>query len=342
MNQSVKLNNISIDYTTIGAYAYLSVVPFCSIGLLANLMILYILTSDKYFAKATYCLIRMTVLCDFICNISSIIGYILMTRSKMNYDIGATFCRLLAFIIVSTYGVSMMNLCMISIDRYFAIVKPLSSFYRSYKKKLMRIGQLIAWIVVLAMSSPLIVIVDVYPDETSFCDLPQITTYISAYIYASSIILYCLPTVMLVAVYFRIMQHQRSYVQPGQISNFQIERNRFKRKKLMKMLIIITSTYTITTWPYLSTGFGIATTQKSLRQIRGINFIYYTFVLISFMATIAISVINPLIYFKYDHNIRNRFTTILVRWRMLCLNSKVTRMISSRTTNDIILPDITV
>lgn len=339
MNQSIKELNASFQVSSISKYAYLSVVPFSSIGLIANLTVLYILISDKYFSKTTYSLIRMTVISDIISNLSSIIGYILMTMSDMNYGIGTVFCRLIAFIIVSTYGLSIMSLCMISLDRYFAIVKPLSPFYRSHKKNIVIIGQIMSWIIVIATASPLAAIVDAYHDDTTFCDLPEITRTTSAYIYISSIILYYVPSLTLISVYFKIMQHQRVYVQPGQINNRQIERNQIKKRRLIKTLIIITSIYMITTWPYVATGLGIATTHKSLRQIREINLVFYTLAIVSFMATIAISAINPFIYLIFDYNIRKKLV-VMARLHILRTDYSVNRMISSRTTNDLILPDV--
>ena len=304
MNNSSNLNN-SINFKVIDGYAYTAAVFFSFIGLSANIFLLYILIKHKIFEKTTYYLLRISVISDIICNLTTITGYIMVIAANLSYSDGQTLCRCLMFIILSSYGISIMTLCVIGIDRYFVIAKPLSSFYRRRKQQIIS-GQLVlVTIIVFASTLPELFFASSYPDDTKFCDLINITPTVSYYLIMITITLYIIPAITLTISYSKIIFYLRNYVRPGEsIINPNSENH--KKKKFINTLISIATAYLLISWPFFATCLGMAITRRPLRQVRQLGVVYYMLTFFSFSTTTAISILNPYLYFKFDSAIRSK------------------------------------
>lgn len=296
-----------IHYEIINKYAYAAAIPFSIIGFIANILLLYIIRSDRYFDKMTYHLIQISVISDLISLFCAITGFSLVAGVHIEYDIGSVLCKLLLFVIYISYGISITTLCLISIDRYLAIVKPLSVVSRKYKKKLIHLGLYVGCMITLSISLPILIVANVYSNSSKFCDVPNITESTTTYLILQTIFLYILPALILLITYGKIVKFQSAYVQPGQRKNQVLQNGRhLMKKKFIRTLIIITLTYLLTAWPFFATCLGMAITAKSLLQIRTLGLEYYILAFFSFTSTIGISIINPFIYFKFDSNIKNK------------------------------------
>ena len=304
MNNSNNLTN-TIDYKAISGYAQAAATPFSVIGFFANVFLLFILIKHQIFGKTTYYLLRISVVSDIICNLTTACAYIMTAGVNVSYSDGQALCRCLMFIIMSSYGVSIMTLCVIGIDRYFVIVRPLSSFYRRFKYQF--IGGLfaLASIIAFGFTMPILFFISTYPDDVKLCDLTTITPALSYYLIISAIALYVIPALTLVITYSKIIIYMRNYVRPGErVTNLNDDNH--KKKKFIKMLISITATYLLISWPFFATGVGIAITRRSLRQVRRLGLVYYLLAFFSFSTTADISVVNPFIYYKFDTAIRSK------------------------------------
>ena len=304
MNASSNTNN-TIDYHAINAYAYAAAIPISMIGLLTNILIFYIIVKHKIFRKTTYYLLRISVVSDIISNSTTSFAYMIVSVANPSYPDGIALCRVLVFVILSSYGASMMTLCVIGIDRYFAIVRPLSSFYRQHKYSF--IGGLLATggVLTLSITIPALFFPSVYPDDTKFCDFISVTPLVSFYFTMSTFNLYIIPAITLMISYGKIIFYMRSYVRPGQGVTAADEENE-KKKKFIRMLTFIAGSYLLISWPFFATSLGMAITGKSLRQIRQFGVVYYLLAFFSFSTTTAISIINPFLYLNFDHAIRKK------------------------------------
>ncbi|RDD45698.1 G-protein coupled receptor 15 [Trichoplax sp. H2] len=311
MNESSENN--TIDYELINSIAFLSAIPITIIGLVVNLFILYILISDKNFHKTTYYLILFSVLSDIASTGASSLSFTTGSVLQLQLYQGTILCRMFIFIILASYGVSMMTLCIISADRYMAIVKPMSQFYRRYKKLIIFLLQMAVCCISLVMAIPALLFIGTYSDDTKFCDFPTVTSSTALYFIMSSIVLYFMPVTFLVVAYCKIIFHMKNHIRPPGLSVQQAAERNLKKRKFIRSLMSITAAYVLTTWPFWATSIGMAITQKSMRQIRQLGLFWYLLAFASFTVTTSISVVNPFLYLKFDSNIRKKAAALLKR-----------------------------
>ena len=121
----------------------------------------------------------ITCLTNLIANIASIVSNIFYLRKTINTTV---LCRILGFLIYTSYGISMMNLSLIAIYRYLSYAKPFSRIYVMYKKRFMIIGEILIWIVCIATGLPDFMYLQTRQSSTRICDYDQITPSFSAVI----------------------------------------------------------------------------------------------------------------------------------------------------------------
>ncbi|RDD38416.1 Melanin-concentrating hormone receptor 2 [Trichoplax sp. H2] len=199
----------------------------------------------------------------------------------------------------------MTSLCMISIDRYYAIVRPFSPLYRNHKRRIIYLGQAIGCIITFTVSGPCILFLGVYPDERNVCDIINMNISASIYLLFLTFFLFVMPLSIIVANYVRIIRYRVNYVRPGQTVKGNID-DKVRKYKFIRVLITITSIYVLSIWPFFANITGMALTLRSARDVRKLGTGFYLISIISFVSTFAVNVINPFIYFKYDNNINKK------------------------------------
>ena len=305
MNISDKNDTMGQFFATVYGYAALGAIPVTAIGLMANLLLIIVFIIDKSFHKTTYYLLIISICSDIAANISALSTFIQIAEQRHNYQSGTLMCQCYVYVYSSSYTISIMTLCLNAIDRYFAIVRPLSSFYRIYKRFFLISGEIIIWILSLSLNIPTFFFMSVHRKDTLLCDYPTITTSVSIYFITFVLIENLLPAFLISIIYFRIIIHQRNYIQPGQIlrnrTQYQIRRNR-----LTKMLMSISICYIITAIPLSCVFIGSAITQKSLIQIRQESLLAFLLIFFSISFTASIATINPFLYLKFDVVLRER------------------------------------
>ncbi|EDV18912.1 uncharacterized protein TRIADDRAFT_62627 [Trichoplax adhaerens] len=289
----------------------IAAIPVLTVGILANIFVLYVITKDSYFYKVTYYLIRVTIISDIISTFTAVLGFTFITAFDNSYIVGGYLCRIFFYIVVTSYTVSVFTLCMISVDRYFAIIKPHSQLYRKHKNRFLVIAQIVSVIIAIGINLPAAWFNNVYPDDTELCDYANVNQQQSVYLISMAIVLYLIPSGILIFCYGSIVNHQIHYVRPGNITNANREDDQLRKKKFIKALIIITASFLLSTWPFFATGIGMAITGKSMRQIGKIHIILYILAFASFSSTVGIAVINPFLYLQFDQNVRKKSLKIL-------------------------------
>ncbi|RDD37258.1 Pyroglutamylated RFamide peptide receptor [Trichoplax sp. H2] len=285
-----------------------------SIGLTINSFLIYVIMTDAYFKKLIYHLIMLSIISDIASILASLsINIQVVLHRIINYSTGIIICKVVMFIMSTSYAISIMNLCLIAVDRYFIIIRPYFRIYRLYKKRIILTCEIILWILSISINAPVIQYITVYRRDPVFCDLSEITISISVYLFAVVFLMYIIPTVMVAVIYWRIIKHQKNYVRPGETSNQKRHELQTKKRRFIQMLLSITFSYIVSTWPLFATFTGMAITQKSFLQVRDKNLIEFILAFFSMIATTSIAVINPTIYIQFDHNIRKRFLIALRR-----------------------------
>ncbi|RDD38420.1 Neuropeptide Y receptor type 2 [Trichoplax sp. H2] len=301
------LNQTVIDYNLLTIYAYAVAVPISFIGILANFFLLYLISSGNHFNHITYKLIRIAVISDLTSlHFSLIVLTTLLLIETVDYQIANILCQNTVVITFCCYGISMTTLCMISVDRYFTVVRPFSLLYRKHKKRIIYLGQAIGCLISLSVSIPCALFLGVYPDEIRVCDFPNVNLPVSIYFHFLTLFLFIIPLSIIIINYSRVILCRVNYIRPGQQTDGHSD-DRMRRNKFTRVLVTITSIYILSTWPFFANLIGMSVTLSSAREIRKLGTGIYLMSLASFFSTFAVNVISPFIYFKFDHNINKKF-----------------------------------
>lgn len=311
MNVSTNKSNF---YGAIVTYGSIAAIPVMITGCIINIFVYFIISHNSCFRKTTYYLIRVTVTSDIVATSTGIIAFIIISIVDVNYTLGSYLCRILFYIILTSYSISIFTLCIIGIDRYFLIIKPFSSFYRKYKTKFLVLLESFAIAVSVTVCIPSAMYNDVYPEDPRVCDFTDVTVSKKVYLICIDFIIYFLPTGILLYTYGSIITHQNSYIRPGNIIQHYRKDEQIKRKKFTQVLITITASYLLTTWPFFITGLVIAFTGKSLRKLGNENIVYFILGFASFSTTNAIAVVNPFLYLKFDNNIKKKSLVFIQKY----------------------------
>lgn len=310
MNISNGNDTVAQYFITVYTFAALGAIPITVIGLMANLLLIIVFAIDKSFHKTTYYLLIISICSDIVANLSSLTTFIQIAERHHDYEGGTLMCRCYVYVYSSSYSISIMTLCLNAVDRYFAIVRPLSLFYRIHKRLLLITGEVIIWILSLSLNIPTFFYMSVHPQDTLLCDFPTITTSVSVYFLSFVLIENLLPSLIITIIYSQIIIHQRNYVQPGHTQTNQA-RYEIRRKQLTRMLMSISFCYIITAIPSSCVFIGSAITQKSLMQIRRESVVVFMLIFFSISFTASISTINPFLYLQFDVLLRKRSKSIL-------------------------------
>ncbi|RDD40855.1 Somatostatin receptor type 5 [Trichoplax sp. H2] len=311
MNNSANNDTPVITIFAIYQFASAIAIPIFIIGLLLNLFMLYIFLVDRHFKTTTYTLIGISVVSDTISVCSMLVGVCFISDSKLDFIRGQLFCRLTLIIIFASFFVSMMNLCLIGIDRYYSIVKPFSTKYKLRKPYIIGIAEFFFWLLAIVIHLPLYKYVSVYPQDPLLCDFLVITPSISSYLITHAVISFVIPSIILGVVYGKIVIYQKSYRRPGNaIDGRQIEKQS-RMKRIIKVLISISVCYIALSWPFFASTVGMAITSKSLMDLRQESSALLLLAYFSVIITLSITILNPLIYLKFDNNIRKRSLFLL-------------------------------
>lgn len=306
-NRTTDIGSIIYTYTSI------ALIPVFAFALILNILLLYILVQYAIFQSIAYKLIRMSVISDALSSLTATVGYSLVAQ-EFSYQSGKILCQIILNIVFTFNGVSMNNLCLIALDRYFAILKPFSPFYRRYRRSIFLLGQVGSWSLSILYNQPLITYIGGAREDPTLCDVPEIDRYaiIPILLIMFCFLQYILPCSWIGYIYWRIIQHQKHYVRPGAISTLHQEQE-LKKKKFIKILVTITLWYVLATWPFFAGIAGMAITRKSVFAVRKNSLIEFLFLFYSLGTSICITLINPLIYLKFDHNIRKKFLDMILR-----------------------------
>ncbi|EDV25073.1 uncharacterized protein TRIADDRAFT_56622 [Trichoplax adhaerens] len=198
-----------------------------------------------------------------------------------------------------------------------AIMRPLSQFYRVHKIRVLVLAEMIICCVAILVAIPSLFIATVYPSDVKLCDIPSVTQLVAFYFVTAAVVFYFIPGIVLIVCYSRIIIYMRGHVQPGESFREQLQQLRLQKKKYTKAFITIASVSSLVTWPFWVSSIALAISQKSLLDVKKTSDILYALIFVSFATTTAISVVNPLLYLRFDGNIREKSGAILRKFRSL-------------------------
>lgn len=328
------MDNVSINSSSSIDQLYTTVSIISSVlscfGLVFNSILLYIFITDGRFRLTSYSLLCVCITSDFISNVFSFISNSLFLSSKLPQPVATLICQLFGFVMYTSYGISIMNLCLISIDRYFTLVKPHARFYRVNKNRVLIISQIMIFCISIATAIPVIFFLTARSSDHLLCDFVQHNFSVSIYLILMIMILYLLPSLLLLIVYGRIIAFFRSYIRPGESltgkNRIGINKTSGCTYNITKTFIAISLSYTLVTLPFFILLFALAVAQKSTSQLLKESEIMFWLAMIASSCVINITVINPILYLKFDNNIRK---SLIIKYHRFCQIVNYTRSSST-------------
>lgn len=295
-NQTIDFGPIYKVFAFVGS-------SLAGIGFASNLVLSYTLLIDKFFRKVSYKLMLICIISDAFASFALFFGYAVILEQIDHVNAASSACKILLFLVYVSYGISFMNLALIAVDRYFAVVRPLSSFYRFYKNRILFVSETCILILASIVGIPVTFQMDIHTGNNQLCDVSNITAVTSAFMIVSPTVRFIIPSVIIIICYWRITTHQCNYIRPGQLSRGQLDL-RIKKRKYIRALMSISTFNVINTWPITAFYIAQAITRKSVDDMRKENPFLFILGLISVSIISNISVVNPFIYMKFDRNIR--------------------------------------
>ena len=278
--------------------------PLAAIGTMLNLFLAYLLLSERRMRDITYIFIFTLVISDCVSQFTSSVYFIVMAISKLNYQHGTIACRLFFFVSISSYSVSVLALCLIALDRYLAIMRPTTPWTVKSKYKIAILSVFIIVLLSILLASPLFYYVRSPADIPGFCDLIPTTKSLRIYLLIGAALIYLMPATVLITIYSKIIVYMKLHIRPEEIPGRSNTDSRPPKRKFIKMMINIGLSYLATTWPFFAVLTGLAISGKNFRQLANESMAIFILALLSFSATMSISIINPCLYLKYDRNLK--------------------------------------
>lgn len=232
--------------------------------------------------------------------------------ATVRWVFGETFCRIGAFLRVFGLYLSSFIIICISIDRYLAVLKPMSLYHYDYRGKIMIS---IAWIASIICSFPQSIIyhMERHPIEKGFEQCVTLHAFSTrsqelAYLYSCMIIMYCLPLCVIVFCYTSIIREIHRQSSANNMNTFRrsgLGALGAAKTKTLKMTITIVVVFLICWTPYYIISVWFWTDSHSARQVD------YKIQRMLFIFASTNSCANPIVYGIF--NMRKKHDSIQIR-----------------------------
>ena len=220
-------------------------------------------------------------------------------------------CKLVPFFSSVPFVVSILNLILIAVDRFGAVVFPLRS--PLIRSKLCPFFILATWIVAVAVNSPYLFTMelDESPEET-WCVMKWKKVFgesssFASFVLASYSLFTYIPVLLLVILYSIIVIKLKTQAHPGeQSANTQQQRDRRNRNVLQMSIAIVT--VFVFCWLPFSINVLIIQYQGTFTHLSCSFWIYYD---VTFYMHTAYCAINPVICFMFSSNYRKALKRLI-------------------------------
>ncbi|XP_078383954.1 QRFP-like peptide receptor [Oculina patagonica] len=261
------------------------------IGIAGNLLVIIVVKKKRYLHTKTNFLLANLAASDLMANVLAYSVGSTRAFPMPTMTLGKFLCKINSYYPAASLC-SILTLTVIALERYNAIVKPLSSGFKLKKQTL--IYFIIAiWILSIAGVTPLVYF-DEYSSEFQ-CVRTWSTRSQMAFWTFAIIISIVLPLMIISYCYFHII---RTLYFGRQIvpMNIPLEVDAREKKKVIKLSIIVTSVFTLSFTPFaVVRGLEIRGPVPNVISVFALSFILLS------------SVLNPFIYAFQSTNFRQAF-----------------------------------
>lgn len=280
-----------------------------TIGLFTNILVIKIVYSNSKLQNTPSYLIIHLAIADILSSCQPIVvGISLMVLAKQDWPhhIIVILCRMAFYWWLLGYSLSVGMLTLISIERYRAIIQPMKP--RLSGKQLNYILVCI-WITCICISLPITFASDVDPIYYFDCrvDVDSFPTFIDAYFTAITVVVYFIPLIIISFCYTCVVKKLRKDDKRVHQLKRTLTANQILKKKIMRMLILVTVNFMVSSLPWIislimTAYFGISPNEFYYSQDK-----FFTVVAIAIKTLFSsLPIANSLIYFMTNPTIQQR------------------------------------
>ena len=282
--------------------------PIYFIGLLANIFVCLTIMERHRLRSSLYRLILSNAASDVLGD-ACILAYLCLTVILSYYDyslsrqIGNVICKIIGLSVFATYFISIFTLTLLSIDRYYGVVKLRNKHILSTNCRIVS-AIVITWIAGFAAAMPFIWIYHLPQQSSQYCDFSLITTtWGQSYAIALLIIVVFVPFILIIYCYAKVAKKIYT-VKPLPVHNYSNPSHRLPRihKEAIQMIMAVTGITLIS-----------ALTIQITLLIVAFQSLQYSFisVIILLVAALLLSVLRPLLYCKFNASFRHFYCDTL-------------------------------
>lgn len=277
------------------------------LGLFGNILVCYIVYSNKAMQTVTNLFITNLALSDILlCSLC--VPFTPLYTFIGKWIFGRVICHLVPYAQATSVYVSTLTLTAIAIDRYFVILHPLRQRMKLSTCFFILLG---IWVFSMLLTLPYGICMEVKLTETGIavCEEAWTETVEIVFGFITLTMQFIIPFVIIAYCYFRISRrlNQRAKAKPGTKSARKEEADKEKKRRTNRMLIAMVAIIFICWCPL------------NLVNIIGIyhNFGKYFHLLFFLAHTMAVSstCYNPFLYAWLNENFRKEFKQVLPCFR---------------------------
>ncbi|RDD37897.1 rhodopsin [Trichoplax sp. H2] len=228
----------------------------CVFGICSNGFVCYNIIQKKELHTATFIIICNMCLSDLITLIASVAQTIITATiaAQTGYSLTLeTVCRTSLYILNIGFSVSTISLAIVSIDRYNTLTRKTIrklkfSLNCDYKIKF---SILIIWIYSIISSFPIFLLVSINPDQPYICDVANYGVINTSYLFTYYILNFFLPSLLVTIMYFKLVIYLRTHISSSSFRGLAFRNSKKSKSRIIKMMIIATISYLLTTLPHV-------------------------------------------------------------------------------------------
>jgi len=296
---NVSLNATALNSTTnarqvtlFGLVSFLCIaIVLLPIGIAGNLLVIIVVKKKRYLRTKTNFLLANLAASDLMANVLAYTVGIARAFPMPSRTLGLFLCKINSYYPAASFC-SILTLTVIALERYNAIVKPLSNGLK-FRKRTLRYFIIAIWILSIAAVTPL-----VYFDEYSseqLCVRTWSVHWNFTFWTCAIVLAIALPVMVIIYCYFHIIR--TLYFGPKIIPmNIPNEVDAQEKKKVIKLSIIVTSIIIIAFTPF-----------SIVRQLEIHGPVPNEVTVLALSLILLSSVLNPFIYAFQSTNYRQAF-----------------------------------
>lgn len=296
--------------------AYASTVPVYLFGIIINMVLVYVIYTNKKFHTPSYILSANAAISDIVLMISSVLLNIFSVLRNHNFRLDNssffTLCKISTFGYTLSYTISALSFMTISIERYLTLRDQINSKSPFVKPILLKLTMILIWIVGICLSIPVIFITKRVTCEDSVCSIQlfrDVDPTLLAFHILNIIFTYPIPLFTVSILYYCVIKKIKSL--PTSFNGNINENMNHRHIHATKMMIIASILFMINTSVLyiLSVVQGLNNVEIYPAILQDPT-IVMAILIFTALLTACEAMQNPILFYCYNKTFRNAVLSI--------------------------------